>query len=127
MSLDLLICLYLVFRIKHFLCDWVLQTKSMATKKGLTLQEGGYSALLSHTMIHAAGTLIITLIFCYQLWWLSIIDLIIHSIIDRTKARTEIHFSLQPKSKYFWWLLGFDQELHHLTHFVFVIAILLYL
>ncbi|MDC0535599.1 DUF3307 domain-containing protein, partial [Francisellaceae bacterium] len=114
-------------RVKHFLCDWILQTKSMATKKGLTSQDGGYKALFSHTLIHSMGTFIITLIFCAQLWWLAIIDFLIHSAIDRTKATAEIKLSLQPNNKYFWWLLGFDQELHHLTHFAFIITILVFM
>ena len=119
MSPTLLLILYLCFRLKHFTCDFLLQTTWMATSKGKAGIEG-YKALFAHTAIHAVGTLLIVLIFAPALWWLSIVDFIIHSIVDRLKGKFTIGKHLKPKDTLFWWAFGFDQEMHNLTHIGYI-------
>ncbi len=58
--LDILF-LYIAFRLKHFVCDFLLQSDWMALSKGKPGREG-YTALFTHTAIHATGTLIIMLL-----------------------------------------------------------------
>lgn len=118
---DLLI-LYLVFRLKHFVCDFMLQSDWMALNKGRPGKEG-YQALFSHTVIHAIGTLLIVLVFAPNLWWLGLLDLLIHSIVDRLKGILTLKKGWKARDTMFWWAFGVDQELHNLTHIAYIALI----
>ena len=120
MSPLVIIILYIAFRLKHFACDFLLQTDWMALTKGKPGQEG-YKALFSHTGIHALGTLIIVLIFTPSLWWLAPLDFVIHSAIDRTKGWLTFQRGWKPSDTIFWWSFGIDQEAHNLTHLAFLV------
>lgn len=117
-----LLVLYLAFRLKHFACDFLLQSDWMALTKGMAGKEG-YKALFYHTSIHAFGTLVIVLIFAPSLWWLGVVDFIVHSIVDRVKGRVTIAKKLTTKDTLFWWAFGLDQEFHNLTHIAYVCLI----
>ena len=114
-----LLLLYITFRVKHFVCDFLLQTDWMALTKGKPGKEG-YNALLSHTLIHSVGTLIIMLIFAPSLWWLCLVDFAIHGFVDRAKGRITLAQKWTPKDTRFWWAFGLDQELHNLTHIAYI-------
>ena len=118
-----ILVLYIAFRLKHFACDFLLQTDWMALTKGKPGREG-YVALFTHTGIHAAGTLIITLILAPAFWWLSIVDFIIHSLIDRMKGLVTYNGGWMVKDSVFWWLFGLDQEAHNFTHLGFMLIII---
>ena len=120
-----LLTLYLLFRLKHFVCDFMLQSDWMALTKGKSGMEG-YKALFSHTVIHALGTLIIVLIFAPALWWLAVVDLVIHSVVDRLKGIVTLRQQWKTNDKLFWWAFGVDQELHNLTHMAYLVAIFIY-
>jgi len=120
------ILLYILFRLKHFICDFLLQTDWMALTKGKPGREG-YTALFTHTAIHAVGTLIIVLVFAPALWWLGLVDFVIHSVIDRIKGLFTYKRGWTPADKMFWWTLGADQEAHNFTHFAYMIIIWMYL
>lgn len=117
-----LLTLYIVFRIKHFICDFVFQSDWMALTKGKSGREG-YHALFSHTLIHAIGTFLITLVFAPSLWWLAVVDFIIHSSIDRLKGVITVKKSWNTKDTAFWWAFGIDQELHNFTHIAYIVLI----
>ena len=120
-----ILTLYLVFRLKHFACDFMFQFDWMALNKGKPGKEG-YNALFSHTLIHAIGTLLIMLVFVPGLWWLAIIDLVIHSIIDRLKGVLTFQKDWKPRDTVFWWAFGVDQELHNLTHVAYIVFIFIH-
>lgn len=92
--------------------------------KGLTGKEG-WKALLSHSGIHAFGTLVVVVIFAPALWYLALIDFMVHSTVDRIKARITDIKSWSPKDTAFWWALGVDQEAHNFTHLAYIIWIAL--
>lgn len=117
-----LFILYVVFRLKHFTCDFMLQSDWMALNKGKPGAQG-YKALMSHTVVHAAGTLLVVLIFAPALWWLALVDLIVHSIVDRFKGVLTLNKGWKTKDTMFWWAFGVDQELHNLTHVAFIVVI----
>lgn len=119
-----LIILYCLFRVKHFACDFLLQTDWMALTKGKPGREG-WRALFVHSGIHALGTLLIVLMFAPALWWLAAIDFVIHSIIDRIKGHFTYKSGWAPKDTVFWWTLGLDQEAHNFTHLAYIIYICL--
>ena len=119
--LDILI-LYIAFRLKHFTCDFILQTDWMALTKGQPGKEG-YKALFTHTFIHAMGTLLVTGVLAPTFWWLAIVDFVLHSFIDRLKGLVTLRKEWTVKDTMFWWMFGLDQEAHNFTHLGFVIII----
>ncbi len=120
-----LLLLYLAFRIKHFSCDFLLQSDWMALNKGKP-GKAGYKALFSHTVIHALGTLLVISIFSLSLWWLALVDFLIHSVVDRAKGMLTYKKNLKPTDTLFWWAFGADQELHNLTHIAYVVIVFIY-
>jgi hypothetical protein len=70
-SLQPLCLLYAAFMVKHFLCDYPLQTAWMAKGKGTVT--GWQAPLAAHAAMHAAGTLVIALATVPALAWLAIV------------------------------------------------------
>lgn len=116
------VVLYLLFRVKQFTCDFLLQNDWMAMNKGKPGIEG-YKALSSHCMVHAAGTLVIVMIFVPALWWLAVVDFIVHSLVDRIKGMVTYDKGWKYTDKWFWWTFGLDQEAHNLTHMIYLVII----
>lgn len=110
-----------LFFLKQWVADFLLQTAWMA--KGKEGAVGWSLPLAIHVTIHGLATLLITLAIAPGLAWLALIDVVIHGVIDRSKARIQLRMTMTPDRSCFWWLLGIDQTLHHLTHLGFVIVI----
>lgn len=123
MTLVAILFLYLSFRAKQFVCDFLLQSDWMATNKGRPGWEG-YRALGLHALVHGAGTLAVVLLFAPGFWWLAAVDVIIHGLIDRLKGMVTYQQGWNYTDKWFWWSFGLDQEAHNLTHFVYMLIIL---
>jgi hypothetical protein len=115
--------LYVAFTIKHLLADFIFQTNWMA--QGKTQAQGWLAPLAAHAGIHALLTLLLALALLPSLWWLGLVDFVVHTIIDRGKALATRGLGLHETDNAWWWLLGLDQALHALTHFSFVLALLL--
>lgn len=122
MSIYILLWLYIAFRLKHFTCDFLLQTDWMALNKGKPGMQG-YKALVYHTATHAAGTFLVVAIFAPALWWLGIVDFVIHSLIDRVKGVLTYRKGWQYTDRAFWWSFGLDQEAHNFTHLAYIVLI----
>lgn len=120
-----LLLLYLCFRFKQFAGDYLFQTDWMALTKGKPGIEG-YKALFSHTISHAIGTVIIMLLFAPGLWWLGVVDFVIHSVIDRFKGVLTNKMKWTYTDRWFWWSFGMDQEAHNLTHLVYIVIVFLH-
>ena len=118
-----ILILYIAFRIKQYLCDFVFQTDWMALTKGAPGAEG-YKALFSHTLYHGAATTLIALIFVPSMWWLGILDFIVHSLVDRTKGLITNKMDWSYKDRWFWWSFGLDQEAHNYTHLAYILLII---
>ncbi len=116
--------LLVIYQLKHFLCDYPLQTQYMLGKF-----KGGDEwklPLTAHAGVHAAGTLLIGLFFApvYGIAiLLALLDFFAHFIIDRIKV---LKGNYPGNDKRFWWALGADQMAHHFTHYA-IIAILIFL
>ena len=113
---------YLLFRAKHFVADFVLQTGWMVRGKGRA--DGWLTPLMAHAGIHAVGTAAIALIMQPALWWLAPVDLVAHAVIDRCKAMPLVSRCCGRDTKHFWWAFGLDQEAHNLTHFAFLLLLI---
>lgn len=128
--------LLIVFQLKHFLADFPLQGPYMLQK--FRPDWGFFLPLLAHAAVHGTFTLLITLAVTPDLWWLAIVDMAIHFTMDRIKASPRYlgrYKALTAKdymaateaekqgNTYFWWALGFDQAVHHLTHYGLIWAL----
>jgi hypothetical protein len=124
--------IYLLFllQIKHFLVDFLLQTKYQYLNKGKFLHFGG----ILHALIHGFFTSCICL---FNAVWqiailLGILDFILHYFIDYFKVNitkkyqwsTNKDNTLVITSNKYFVAFGFDQLLHQLTYIlIFYITI----
>jgi len=106
--------LLIVFQLKHFLADYIFQTRYML---GKMQREVWFYPLFSHVVVHAVFTLTIVFFVNFSLWWLALVDLVVHFTMDRIKASPSMLNRFELTNKYFWWSLGIDQMVHHLTHY----------
>lgn len=117
--------LFIIFQVKQFAADFPLQNHYMLQK---TRSDWKFLLpLAAHCAIHALITFIITLFFAPSLWWLGIIDFVIHFTMDRIKAGPKYlgRFS-DMNSAGFWMSFGFDQMVHHFTHYWIIYTIVMY-
>ncbi len=121
-GLELLV-LYLAFRAKQVICDYFLQTQWMAVSKGAPWLQGGARALGLHAGIHGAFTFIVVVLFAPSLWWLGIVDVIVHGAIDRTGMMIKQKNNWTYQDTRYWWAMGLDQEAHNVTHLLYILAI----
>ncbi len=124
MGLVTILYLYLAFRAKQVICDFFLQPSWMALVKGRPLNQGGAKALFMHAGIHGVGTTLVVLMFMPALWWLGLLDFVIHSLIDKLKAMINNRNGWTYKDNAYWWAFGLDQEAHNLTHLVYIIVLI---
>lgn len=124
MTLTGILVLYLAFRLKQVVCDFMLQPSWMALAKGLPKKDG-FRALFMHAGIHAGFTLLIMAVLAPAFWWLGVVDFVIHSIIDKTKAMLNHKLRLTYKDNAYWWAFGLDQEAHNLTHLAYIVTIVI--
>ena len=120
-DLTLLFILLGVFQLKHFIADFPLQGHYMLGKMELN---NWVLPLFAHVSVHGAFTLAIMLFVAPSLWYLAIVDMIVHFIVDRIKASPNMLNRWTTNEPYFWWSLGLDQMMHHLTHYVFIYMII---
>ncbi len=137
--------LLIIYRLKHFVADFLLQGRYMLGKF-----KPGWDfvpPLAAHCGVHALFTLIIALKVKPEYWWLAIVDFVAHFIMDRIKASPKYlgrykalsaneMIPLIQKAQagildeddkkrirgngLFWWCLGIDQEFHGLTHYFII-------
>jgi hypothetical protein len=112
--LTTLVVLAAVFSVKHFLADFVLQTRWIAL--GKDCRTDWVRPLLAHVTIHAGLALVIILVVTPRLWWLALIDFVVHFGVDRGKTVLGRSGRWSPDDARYWWLFGFDQLLHQLTN-----------
>lgn len=118
-QLELSFLLLVFFQLKHFLADFPLQVEYMLKK---TRAGWGFIVPLTvHCTVHAFLTASLVFYLCPRLWWLSVVDFVVHFFMDRIKSGPRYlgRFNDRDKSS-FWNCLGFDQMVHHLTHMFIV-------
>lgn len=107
--------LFVVFHLKQYLGDFVLQTKYMLKKDAPDW--GFFRPLFFHSLVHAAMTVFIVCFIDVKLWWLGAIDLILHFSMDRLKSSPKLLGRFNDiTSDSYWRTFGFDQLIHNLTH-----------
>ena len=115
--------LLVLFQLKHFICDYPLQTQYMLGKMQAT---GWIQPLAAHAAVHSLATYIITMYFVgpFTAILFALADFIVHFTVDRIKASPKLGGRWNPTQPYFWWALGADQMAHHLTHYLFIYLII---
>jgi hypothetical protein len=121
MTEHLVLLLMTAFAVKHFLIDFLLQTRYQWSNKGTYGHPGG----LLHAGLHGAGTAICLLPFAWEnILFLALLDAVFHYHIDWAKMRLNHHYGWRADtSEYFWWTLGADQLLHTLTYIIIIALI----
>lgn len=110
-----IIYLLIFFIVKHFVADFILQTKWMAVGK-FKAYPHNILPLITHSTIHGIITLLMlnNPIFFF-------IDTFSHFVIDYLKVVSSRKYNINDKE--YWWLLGLDQMLHY---FIYILMIYLY-
>jgi hypothetical protein len=120
----MILILLVVFQIKHFVADYLLQGKYMLGK--FNADWSFFKPLAAHAGVHSGFTFIITgaLVGFWPGLALGLFDGVTHFVTDRIKAGPKYFGKYQKDQKEFWWALGFDQMVHHLVHYI-IIAIVI--
>lgn len=130
--------LLVVYQIKHFVCDFPLQGQYMLGK--FKPFPESMLPLAAHAAVHGAFTFLIASAFgSSHAFLLALLDFAVHGGIDYVKANPQLGGRFKALTKdtfatatdadkksntYFWWALGADQTLHHLTHYAIIAFIL---
>lgn len=148
--------LLVAYQVKHFLCDYPLQTEYMLGK----FKPGSnfIAPLAGHCGVHVIGTFVISSTYFYhkdilrinEVIAVCLFDFIVHFVMDRIKAGpqwlgrykslsagefmtliakekngpTAETVKARRNNKFFWWSLGLDQQVHHLTHYCIIFYLL---
>jgi hypothetical protein len=105
----------LVFEIKHFLADFVLQTYDQVRNKGYYMHPAG----LIHAGTHILGSVPALLILTRAPIPIAILllsEFLLHYHTDWAKARLDAHLRLNDQSALYWTIFGTDQLVHQLTY-----------
>lgn len=110
-----LLAVLVILEVKHFVCDYPLQTVYQVTNKGTYGHPGG----IIHSGLHVLGTSTAFLVITPTLAvgaGILIGEFLLHYHIDWTKDQVMRRNGLTAKDSRFWWTIGVDQMLHHLTY-----------
>ncbi len=115
--------LLVLYQVKQFIADFPLQREYMLRK--VSPDWDFIFPLLAHCSVHFIGSLSILMLFAPQLWWLALVDFVTHFTMDRIKAGPRYLGRFNDKSKPgFWNALGFDQMVHHFTHYFIIYRVI---
>ena len=115
------IALFALLLVKHFLCDFVLQSKWQVHQKGIYGAPGG----LVHSGIHVAGSLVALVVVMAPVAVIVpvlIAEYVVHYHIDWGKEQVVRMFDWRDGAR-FWNAIGFDQLLHGLTYLAIVVYV----
>lgn len=117
--MPLILTTLLIFQVKHFLCDFVLQPYSIVVKKGIYLHPAG----LLHAGLHALGSIpaLLLLLHAPQTIALFILgEFVVHYHVDWTKANIDRVLKLDNRSSLHWAIFGADQMIHQFTYLAMI-------
>jgi hypothetical protein len=103
------------FQLKHFLCDFVLQTQRQAQTKGIYGHLGG----IEHAGLHAVTSLPALLILTNAPALIAAVmvgEFVVHYHIDWSKVRVDASRGWTDNTSAYWIVFGLDQLLHQLTY-----------
>lgn len=115
-----------LFLIKHFACDFPLQTVYHLgkSKPGLAF----VLPLASHCSVHMMASFMIIVCFRPSMAWLAVAEFFAHFVIDRCKSVYKLpqgQWASEDKGKYlskYYFAFGLDQLAHGLTYVAMIYA-----
>lgn len=120
-----ILALLMLFQLKHYYADFVIQTYMQTVKKGVWLHPCG----ISHSLDHVWTTLVILMVFNFiyplsivQIMLVGAIEGFIHYMIDFTKVKYGNKDMTKPV---FWNQFGLDQLAHQITYIVITAYLLI--
>ena len=113
-----IVLLFTLLFIKHFIFDFPFQTTSELEHKGTFGDPRG----MLHSYKHMVGTIVVFAFFTPYCALYATGDFVSHYLIDLSKMKASK--GLTPADKKFWNYLGFDQLLHNL---VYALMVLIYI
>jgi hypothetical protein len=123
-SLPLLVLSALaLFQLKHFACDFALQTPRQIRAKG----NYGQLAGLEHAGLHAIASLPALLVLTQSaaLIVIAIVgEFLVHYHVDFSKARIDKWAGFSSQSTAYWIVFGFDQLVHQATYLALVFLLM---
>ena len=108
-----------LFETKHFVCDFVLQTRYQKQGKGIYGHPGG----LIHAGLHAVGSLPAILLLTLSpllIAALVVAEFAVHYHIDWLKLAILRRRALLPEGALYWVVFGADQFLHQMNYVIFL-------
>lgn len=106
-----------ILQVKHFVCDYPLQTAYQLRNKGTYGHPGG----ILHSGIQAAGTMTAFIAVTPTLALGAAIvvgEFLVHYHVDWAKSNFIRRAGYVPSDSAFWIAIGGDQLIHHLTYLV---------
>ena len=109
---------------KHFIVDFPLQVPYHYKNKGTYGHLGG----IQHALLHGIATWLVFVVVLGLTGAMTaliagLIDFVVHYHIDWAKMNLNKKLGWGPTThEEFWWLLGADQFLHHVTYIVLIWA-----
>ena len=113
-----------LFQLKHFVCDFALQTPRQIQAKG----NYGQIAGMEHAGLHALSSLPALLVLTRAPEAIAVIvalEFLVHYHIDWLKAVVDKAQGFSNTSTAYWIVFGLDQLAHQLTYLVIVVSLLL--
>jgi hypothetical protein len=110
-----LIAILVVLEIKHFICDYPFQTSHQLHNKGIYCHPGG----ILHSGLHAIFTMAAFLVVTPSLGLgIAIVagEFLVHYHVDWSKEQIIRRRGWVASQREFWWAIGIDQLVHHLTY-----------
>jgi hypothetical protein len=111
-----------LFEVKHYVCDFVLQTSDMSRKKGIY----GHRAGIIHAGTHVLGSVPAILVLTQTpslIWPILAVEFLVHYHVDWLKLQLDRHRGLSVDRHMYWIIFGADQLIHQLTY-VGILAVL---
>jgi len=109
----LLILFYLC--LKHYIADFLLQTKNMAIQKGIYGNIPG----IWHTLTQILLSMPLLILFWPNFFPL-LLEALTHYHMDWFKIWYNKRRQWHPQTKEFWWLLGLDQFVHYTIYLIMI-------
>ncbi|WP_243403566.1 DUF3307 domain-containing protein [Shimia abyssi] len=112
-----LLLLFAAFQIKHLVADFFLQNAKMIMGR----ERYWHMGRAQHAGIHVIFSILVLFVFgtsASLIFWIALIEFIVHFHIDWAKARISVDMNLSPDQPMYWYAMGTDQALHQLTYVV---------
>jgi uncharacterized protein DUF3307 len=112
-----------VFQLKHFACDFALQTPRQIQAKAFYGRRGG----LEHAGLHAVASIPALLVLTQSAGVIAVMvigELVVHYHVDFAKARIDKLGGYTETTRAYWLVFGLDQLIHQMTYLVIVTVLL---